>query len=631
MLSDKDKTGLQSAIDKIADYCGEGLSPNDAIVKAAQDLRLTKDMLPILVNAFNVGATAEHWAAGNSVKEKTASFPIADIHEIRSRLYPEKVKSASAARYTDQDPLRSMSARQLFGEDALSCYRPALPAMQKSASAPTADQLHKSAQDVRAAAERAEKESSSAYNQAMLKLEAGLNKLASIVRSPSMPGFEVLKKTAETVYGPSGALVMDELKRMDPSVTREKLTKVSSALRTDSPFYQTLGDVVRQLPVCQAAGSRKAAVLSKCAHVRKQLDKQWMTSVYGSAMQRSIRRAGMNKSAWIWEIPGDSPKTMSRLEDMLLPEAAGSTLNEFGILEALADSAHTAELDGIRAKSILTDLINTDSALRTYPPEEVVEAYNELMEIAPHLAGKKMAIRQALREYMATESLDLNSLGQIAKLEADTSADIAQRKREEAERAARYAQEQQRQRDTQADRAFRASEADKERKARASEAEKERKARTSEADKERKFRADESKAQRGNQTAIADANRELQKRIAAGTLMSQARNRAAQSRIADANRASQENIARDNRTSQSRIAQADRDAQNMRWTVDTIGKHYLARSEQAFRSRMADADRAFRTQMAEDDLGRKQRFETWKRDTFGKPGNTGPTGTLSPT
>ena len=615
MLSDKDKTGLQSAIDKIADYCGEGLSPNDAIVKAAQDLRLTKDMLPILVNAFNVGATAEHWAAGNSVKEKTASFPIADIHEIRSRLYPEKVKSASAARYTDQDPLRSMSARQLFGEDALSCYRPALPAMQKSASAPTADQLHKSAQDVRAAAERAEKESSSTYNQAMLKLEAGLNKLASIVRSPAMPGFEVLKKTAETVYGPSGTLVMDELKRMDPSVTREKLTKVSSALRADSPFYQTLGDVVRQLPVCQEAGSRKAAVLSKCANVRKQLDEQWMTSVYGSAMQRSIRSAGIKKQALREDL--DVPRDFSRLETMLYPDWEGTTEREYGILQSLSDSAHESRLRNIVAESILIDLLNTDEALKTYDPEAVLEAYNELMEIAPHLAGKKMAIRQALREYMATESLDLNSLGQIAKLEADTSADIAQRKREEAERAARYAQEQKRRRDTQADRAFRASEADKERKARASEAAKEREARTSEADKERAFRARESEAQRGSQAAIASANRTAQKDIAR-------ENRSQQWDVAMLNRGSQWRIAEENRKQQAQIAEENRKQQELLQASNLQAQADRMREEQSFRSQMAAADRAFRTQRAEEDLKNKKRFEGWKRKRFGK--STGPMG-----
>lgn len=615
MLSDKDKTGLQSAIDKIADYCGEGLSPNDAIVKAAQDLGLTKDMLPILVNAFNVGATAEHWAAGNSVKEKTASFPIADIHEIRSRLYPEKVKSASAARYTDQDPLRSMSARQLFGDDALSCYRPALPAMQKSASAPTADQLHKSAQDVRAAAERAEKESSSAYNQAMLKLEAGLNKLASIVRSPSMPGFEVLKKTAETVYGPSGTLVMDELKRMDPSVTREKLTKVSSALRSDSPFYQTLGDVVRQLPVCQEAGSRKAAVLSKCANVRKQLDEQWMTSVYGSAMQRSIRSAGIKKQALREDL--DVPRDFSRLETMLYPDWEGTTEREYGILQSLSDSAHESRLRNIVAESILIDLLNTDEALKTYDPEAVLEAYNELMEIAPHLAGKKMAIRQALREYMATESLDLNSLGQIAKLEADTSADIAQRKREEAERAARYAQEQQRRRDTQADRALRVSEADKERKARASEAEKERKARTSEADKERKFRADESKAQRDNQKAIADANRTSQAEIARA-------NRRQQWDVATLNRGSQWQIAEENRKQQAQIAEENRKQQAQIAAAQLLQQEQLQASNLQAQDKRMREEWLFRTQMAEEDLKNKRRFERWKRKTFGKPaGNTG--------
>ena len=82
-------------------------------------------------------------------------------------------------------------------------------------------------------------------------------------------------------------------------------------------------------------------------------------------------------------------------------------------MRALDDPEQEAKLRDIAVTANITDLINTDEYLSDKDPEEVIDAYNELMEIAPEIHNKKPLLRAALRQYMESGGIDVQSLGLI--------------------------------------------------------------------------------------------------------------------------------------------------------------------------------------------------------------------------
>ena len=149
----------------------------------------------------------------------------------------------------------------------------------------------------------------------------------------------------------------------------------------------------------------------------------------------------MTKSAYNDEAL-DKIHVQSRLENMLHPEREGASEREFGMMEVMDDDEHLSRLRNIATESIFIDLLNTDEFLKKQDPEAVLEAYNDVIEVNPSIRGKKMALRQALREYMATESLDLATIGQLEKMENDAATRRDAKEKTMAEQASRFAQNQ---------------------------------------------------------------------------------------------------------------------------------------------------------------------------------------------
>lgn len=449
-INTQEREQLSAAVEKISDYCAEGCSPNTAIIKTAKEMNLTPDRLPILVNAYNAGATADHWAQHDSVRSKTASFPIANLAKIRSELYPDQVKKAAAR----QRPMRadnafSLSAGALFQKDPLDCYRGQVP-MQKTASAPSADQLSNTNRDLRLQLRFTQEQTDAAMELANAELYDRMDKLAGILRRPEMPSFGDMCKTAAAVYGKKGGEVMQYIAETYPTVKVAKYSPGTELLPATHDFFKQFEEVLNSLDTCGKLKNTQVIVRSKCAAVEQEMDEAWKSEIHGSEMHRAlltpiqVKKAAleMRKEALREEL--DATRPFSRLETMLHPEWQGATEREYGILNTLNDPLHEARMRKIMNESLFIDIMNSDEFLKEQDPEEVLEAYNDLLEVAPHLRGKKILVRQALKEYLASGTLDLPTAGQLTKMDAEEAAKQDRRSQAQADQAARYADQRQR-------------------------------------------------------------------------------------------------------------------------------------------------------------------------------------------
>lgn len=456
-LSNKEKEQLQNAVERITDYCVDGMSPNNAIIKTAKEMKLTPDRLPVLVNAYNAGATAEHWNSYDSVREKTASFPIADLDVIHKTLYPQTVKKASRKPIQSHDEDFTLSPDLMFGENLLDCYKGHLPVLQKSASYSTREKL-KTNIETHDAMRAAEKQSSEDVAAAMMDAEACLTKLAKVVNYHGMPDFDSLKKTAEMVYGRDGLNVMAYLEETYPQ--RKGMSKKAVALQGNHPFYALMTEAIRLTKKVAAAQKKEQEVQTKCASLRSQMDERWRSVVHGDPIHRLLLTpAGVNKAAadekkkitkQALREEYDIPHRTTLLDHLTHPEWDGATEREYGILNALDDVQHDANLRNIQTETIFTDLINTDDFLSKQDPEAVLEAYNDILEVSPNLRGKKMLLRQALRQYMASESLDLSSIQQLQQMDKTEQDKIDSKRKAKADSSAQFADRQQKQRQEEA-------------------------------------------------------------------------------------------------------------------------------------------------------------------------------------
>ena len=74
-----------------------GDSPNMAIVKVAREHSIHADMLPLMVQAINVGRQTyqQEKCGGQSILEKIADFPLANIAQVTSEVFPGKAVARS--------------------------------------------------------------------------------------------------------------------------------------------------------------------------------------------------------------------------------------------------------------------------------------------------------------------------------------------------------------------------------------------------------------------------------------------------------------------------------------------------------------------------------------------------------
>ena len=169
-------------------------------------------------------------------------------------------------------------------------------------------------------------------------------------------------------------------------------------------------------------------------------------------------------------------------------------------MRSMDDPEHEAKLRDIAVSANLTDLINTDEYLSDKDPEEVIDAYNELMEIAPEIHNKKPLLRAALRQYMESGGIDVQSLGLIGDIGRKTESRADDTKKMLAENVNKMLESEERARADRAKQLW-----DEQREKMRSELT------VSEGRKDRMARAEEARKQRASQRQIAEARSDYEK------------------------------------------------------------------------------------------------------------------------
>jgi hypothetical protein len=84
----------------------------------------------------------------------------------------------------------------------------------------------------------------------------------------------------------------------------------------------------------------------------------------------------------------------------------------------LFDPSHEAELTRIRTQAMMSDFMSNDPVIATYDPEEVTDAYNQIVQLAPRAAQQPAIMRGLIRKMLQQQdALEPFEAGQVAQIE----------------------------------------------------------------------------------------------------------------------------------------------------------------------------------------------------------------------
>jgi len=92
----------------------------------------------------------------------------------------------------------------------------------------------------------------------------------------------------------------------------------------------------------------------------------------------------------------------------------------------LFDPEHEAELVKIKTQAMMSDFMSNDPVISTYDPEEVSDAYNQIVQMAPRAAQQPAVMRGLIRKMLQQQdALEPFEADQVVKIEK-TMKDLAE-------------------------------------------------------------------------------------------------------------------------------------------------------------------------------------------------------------
>ena len=408
-----------------------GAHPTEAIIKVAKDNQVPSDTLPLMVQAYNTGRQTfqrdKCGAKGEGILCKLADFPIASIEEVREALYPAKV--AAAVTVSDPGVVSPQYSRPPtpFQHEVLAAREKVASASVRMSNPP--EPLAGEDPDIKMARvfntkerldrrmKQAQQDSRCARNDFLLALGrlGDYFKQAEYSRLPLQEvGFNAIAMFGKAA-GDALAYVADRNGVPTPDFT--KAPKIARPVQQDAAPYS----LVKSAIVC--CGTAITA-----AKQAQEAEKQ------ATAEQEELMRPFAPALAPVPTSVLDSPDTWGSkqaagglLGGLIGGSAAGASRGLFapkptseliGDTELeLSDPAHMDELKRIESKAVLNDLLANDEVVSGYDPNEVSEAYNEIIATSPSLATQPLALRPMLRKRLTAGTMEPFEAQQAAEME----------------------------------------------------------------------------------------------------------------------------------------------------------------------------------------------------------------------
>ena len=416
--SDEDK--LIQSVSFAAGLVQQGEEPNSALLKTAEEHSLQPGELRVVCNAFNTGRQNVQWGQRGDILDKLASTPLADYSTVFRFLWGER-EQVKAATVSTQRPELLTYSQQRHELTVTGDYFPEIkpPAAEKAANAHDERaakfrNLHELRQ--RVGRQRTEKVAAeSQFNLQLHQLYTYFRKSAALRAS-----FDSVKSAAVAYRGDHCEALFDHIQDRIPARLLAGGSEKFAVNWAAEPFCYV---------------DRLIAAAQKVATEQDKYDK--IAADYGRLFNDAH------------EIPTEQPPTAAVSLDPLLDLPPSPAQKQGGVLTGMASAGafgatkslvdalaeddrdklqkyvteldspqHSDSLRKIRSQTLLAELLSDpDNPISAYDPDQVADAYNDLVRLAPRVADQPSVV-SALLQKRLLGNVEPFELGETLKLES---------------------------------------------------------------------------------------------------------------------------------------------------------------------------------------------------------------------
>lgn len=410
----------------------DGEDPTQAIVKVAKENQVHSDMLPLMVQAYNTGRQTfqrdKCGAEGKGILCKVADFPIARLEDVREALYPTKV--AEVIFPTDPNVVSTdySAPPRPFQQDVQAAREKVASAKVRMTEPPKpleGQDPHIKMAKIYGRKDRAERRVKAAEQNQRIARERFLLAIGQVgeyfkqAEYARLPMHEV-GYNARALYGEAAldTLRYAAARNRTPLPDFNKAPKIARPVDPSQAPYTLIKLAIDR---CQEAveAAREAQRLTKEASAEvEDLFRPFCpkpvtppTRVLDTPQSRAEKKAGLFGSL----AAGLSGGTAASIGQSLSAKPTTELVDDISL--ELNDPAHVDELRQIEARAVLNDMMANDEVVSGYDPDEVANAYNEIVATSPSLATQPLALRPLLRKRLSAGAMEPFEAQQAAEIE----------------------------------------------------------------------------------------------------------------------------------------------------------------------------------------------------------------------
>jgi hypothetical protein len=402
-LSSDTERRLSSALDKVASLVDAGDSPDDAIIKVAGDGHFLPGHVDLIIHAFNTGRSLAHVDHAHQ-EEKGASITLANRDVITKKLNTESQKTASQ-KFHDTQVAREYNAPPTWlanrekaarVKDLQAKFAARLPEPIRLCGDP--EVVMRKIMSKRASLQRSHDELQTAHRDSQYKAAQAVEALESYFRVPGGLPFAAVRQKAAMLFGSEANKLFGLLEQRNPRFVKQASLQQHAVDLNQQPYTLIKACLETKRTYKQA---KQAAEASQPPVPIKHYEPPLLTSILPEEKEASLG-AGI--------FGGLMASGAQNAKNHILPDTNQLVQRA---QQGLADPGHEAKLRGIRAQAILHDALFSDPVIRGYQPNEIIDAYNDLSQLAPAAASSSMIMQPALRRMLSQGGLESMEIDQL--------------------------------------------------------------------------------------------------------------------------------------------------------------------------------------------------------------------------
>jgi len=439
-LTPESESRISEALAEVTDLTEDGMSPNDAIFKVASDKKIPSGHVRLMVRAYNTGNSLNKIQNASDLLSKAASFPLADAEEILERMFPTVVKTAADRHNSEaissdysMPPTRWLQRRSAVSRNEWLTKVAEAQSKEKSTDPRYAEYPHRAEKHALSKIAELKVEREQAKDAAVgagYKVAADVYAIEQYFRQPTALPVSEVRENVTTLLGDSAGKLVDHVTKSLGSVTKSRDKQASSLspgitapVDWSKEPYSLIKAALANMVDFSVKHAQLQKVETELPEKRAELlspfgrgpEKGHSNSVWGGKLHLKSAAAmmpGMLGIGAAGAIGGASRDFMAKFAPKSVDEMVDDRIREF------AAPAHEDKLREIRVRTMIHELMTADPIISGYDDGEVIDAYNQLAEIAPRSMQQRVTAQALLRKYLEQASaIDPFDTEQLMKIE----------------------------------------------------------------------------------------------------------------------------------------------------------------------------------------------------------------------